>query len=90
MTSKIIVNLITSHKQENIRIYCNNDSAVITLNNNNNIDVIYLVAGNLIHSFFPPLEYAFILPAIFGVLFLGGIAVFSLYHIWDFIRTKTV
>ncbi|KAI8117739.1 dolichol-phosphate mannose synthase subunit 2 [Lucilia cuprina] len=44
--------------------------------------------GNLIHSFFPPLEYAFILPAVFGVIFLGGIVVFTLYHIWDFIKTK--
>ncbi|XP_037879430.1 dolichol-phosphate mannose synthase subunit 2 [Glossina fuscipes] len=41
--------------------------------------------GNLIHSFFPPLKYAFILPATFGIVFLGGIAIFTLYHIWDFI-----
>ena len=51
--------------------------------------LILILIANLIHSFFPSLEYAFILPAIFGVIFLGGIVVFTLYHIWDFIKTTS-
>ncbi|KAH8385810.1 dolichol phosphate-mannose biosynthesis regulatory protein [Drosophila serrata] len=39
--------------------------------------------GNPIRLFFPPLKYAFIVPTVFGVIFLGGIAAFSFYHIWS-------
>ncbi|XP_029405559.2 uncharacterized protein LOC105225030 [Bactrocera dorsalis] len=47
--------------------------------------------GNFIHSLFPPLEYAFIFPAIFGVIFIGGISIYTLYHIWDHIwKKKTI
>ncbi|XP_037928803.1 dolichol-phosphate mannose synthase subunit 2 [Teleopsis dalmanni] len=45
---------------------------------------------NLLHSFFPPLEYAFIVPAVFGVIFLGGIAIFTLYHMWTYVKSKTI
>ena len=65
-----------------------------SLDNNSTNDMcffflILILIANLIHSFFPSLEYAFILPAIFGVIFLGGIVVFTLYHIWDFIKTTS-
>ncbi|KAH8319321.1 hypothetical protein KR067_000633 [Drosophila pandora] len=39
--------------------------------------------ANPIRLFFPPLKYAFIVPTVFGVIFLGGIAAFSFYHIWS-------
>ncbi|XP_064541712.1 uncharacterized protein Dpm2 [Drosophila montana] len=42
--------------------------------------------GNPILSLFPPLKYAFIVPTVFGVICLGGIAVFSFYHIWSITR----
>ncbi|XP_055845381.1 uncharacterized protein LOC129911575 [Episyrphus balteatus] len=38
---------------------------------------------NIIHSFFLPLQYAFAIPAAFGVCFVGGLSVFTFYHIWD-------
>ncbi|XP_017842109.1 dolichol-phosphate mannose synthase subunit 2 [Drosophila busckii] len=44
--------------------------------------------GNPIRSLFPPLKYAFIVPTVCGVIFLGGIAVFSFYHIWSFTKAK--
>lgn len=47
-----------------------------------------LSIGNPIRSLFPPLKYAFIVPTVFGVIFLGGIALFSFYHIWSFTKAK--
>ncbi|EDV95888.1 GH15951 [Drosophila grimshawi] len=44
--------------------------------------------GNPILSLFPPLKYAFIVPTVFGVICLGGIAVFSFYHIWNITHAK--
>lgn len=40
---------------------------------------------NWIHGLFPPLQYAFAIPAIFGVFFIGGLSVFTLVKIRHYI-----
>lgn len=34
-----------------------------------------------IHSLFPDRKFAFLVPAVFGVVFIGGLSVFTLYHL---------
>lgn len=41
-----------------------------------------------IYSLFPDRKFAFLIPAVFGVLLLGGLAGFTLYHLRGQIRPK--
>lgn len=34
-----------------------------------------------IHSLFPDRKFAFLIPAVFGVFFIGGLSLFTLYHL---------
>uniref|UniRef100_A0A336M3U2 Dolichol phosphate-mannose biosynthesis regulatory protein n=1 Tax=Culicoides sonorensis TaxID=179676 RepID=A0A336M3U2_CULSO len=36
---------------------------------------------NWIHSLFPPYQYAFLIPAIFGSCLIGGLSIYTLYNL---------
>lgn len=42
--------------------------------------VLCLLTDNWFYSLFPPIQYAFIVPAIFGFCLFSGVYVFSVYH----------
>uniref|UniRef100_A0A1B0D5E5 Dolichol phosphate-mannose biosynthesis regulatory protein n=1 Tax=Phlebotomus papatasi TaxID=29031 RepID=A0A1B0D5E5_PHLPP len=44
------------------------------------------VEGDWIHSLFLPVELAFMLPAIFGICFLGALAAFTIYHVRKYVK----
>lgn len=41
-----------------------------------------------IYSLFPESKFAFMVPAVFGVLFIGGLSVFTLYHLRGHLRAS--
>ncbi|XP_059612849.1 dolichol phosphate-mannose biosynthesis regulatory protein [Phlebotomus argentipes] len=44
------------------------------------------VEGDWIQSLFLPVEFAFMFPAIFGICFLGALALFTLYRVQEHVR----
>jgi hypothetical protein len=47
----------------------------------NTVNVSFL--DNWFYSLFPPMQYAFIVPAIYGLTFIGGLTIFTLYQFRD-------
>uniref|UniRef100_A0A182K931 Dolichol phosphate-mannose biosynthesis regulatory protein n=1 Tax=Anopheles christyi TaxID=43041 RepID=A0A182K931_9DIPT len=43
-----------------------------------------------IYSLFPPMKFAFLVPALFGVVLLGGLSAFSLYHLRDHLGIRFI
>lgn len=44
---------------------------------------------NWIYSLFPETKFAFMVPAVFGVLLIGGLSVFTLYHLRGHLRASS-
>uniref|UniRef100_A0A336JZS0 Dolichol phosphate-mannose biosynthesis regulatory protein n=1 Tax=Culicoides sonorensis TaxID=179676 RepID=A0A336JZS0_CULSO len=41
---------------------------------------------NWIYQLFPPHHYAFLFPTIFGIIFIGGLTIYTLYHIRGYVQ----
>ncbi|XP_058125998.1 uncharacterized protein LOC131282084 [Anopheles ziemanni] len=39
-----------------------------------------------IYALFPPMKFAFIVPAVFGVVLVGGLSLFSVYHLREHLQ----
>lgn len=46
---------------------------------------VYHIADNWILYCFPPLKYAYLIPVTFGIVFVGSIMIFTMYHAKRFI-----
>ncbi|XP_058059287.1 uncharacterized protein LOC131210102 [Anopheles bellator] len=42
-----------------------------------------------IYSLFPPMQFAFLVPATFGVALIGGLSLFSVYHLREHLGDRT-
>uniref|UniRef100_A0A182VB88 Dolichol phosphate-mannose biosynthesis regulatory protein n=1 Tax=Anopheles merus TaxID=30066 RepID=A0A182VB88_ANOME len=43
-----------------------------------------------IYALFPPMKFAFLVPALFGVVLLGGLSAFSVYHLRDHLGARFI
>uniref|UniRef100_A0A1L8DK93 Dolichol phosphate-mannose biosynthesis regulatory protein n=1 Tax=Nyssomyia neivai TaxID=330878 RepID=A0A1L8DK93_9DIPT len=44
------------------------------------------VEDDWIHSLFLPVEFAFMLPVIFGIFFIGALSLFTYFHVRKYVK----